>query len=59
MPPRGNAAATDRAVRYVARGWSVTDAAKKCGVDVRTVRRALRRQGAPPKPPGRPKVEPE
>lgn len=48
-------AAMDKALRLVQRGTSASEAARAAGVDVRSVRRALRRHGlASPVARGRP-----
>jgi transposase-like protein len=50
-------AAVAAAVRMVARGARLTDAARKHGVAVSSVRRAARDQGLNPRPGGRPRKE--
>lgn len=62
-PPRARfamsgrqSAATEVAVRLVARGYTLTLAANKAGVAISTLRRALRRAGEPPRKPGKPKT---
>jgi transposase-like protein len=42
------------ALALVARGHTVSEAARRHGLSVSTVRRALRRAGEAPKAPGRP-----
>lgn len=47
-------AATEAALRMVARGATVTEAARRHKIALSTLRRALRRADVPPLSPGRP-----
>ena len=46
--------AVDLALRLVARGYTISAAARRHGLAVTTVRRAMRRAGCVPLPAGRP-----